>query len=234
MEKKKEKIKCPAVHMKRKQARKLAELKHCCIPSTIVKTETVEYEDGTVQVVNPDIKSNGNGTFGKEGAYYKELKAKRQEYLNKNYSGRVIKGHKIRRKQPWYMLTKSKCYNYEERTTTWGKMSKAFRVESEYSKIYKRTEIPKLTKRESTIQLLSAKMEAWEKKNPMPSKDMFYWQEMKPWINSWQHRFSQVAGALRLLSGRKMPKNIKEMYESYEKQFDEEYKQHWFEVGKAA
>ena len=237
MENKKEKIKHPAVRMKKKQARKLAELEHCCIPATVVKLAEVKDEETgeVIQVVNPDIKSNGNGTFGKEGAYYKELKAKRQEYLNKNYSGRAIKGHKIRRKQPWYMLTKGKCYNYEERTTSWGKMTKAFRVESEYSKMYKRTKIPKLTKEELTIRLLSARMKAWEIKNPMPPKDMFYWQEMKPWISRYQQKFSQVAGAMGLLNGPgKMPKKIKEMYEMYEKQFNEEHNKHWAEEHKAA
>lgn len=236
MEKKKEKIKCPAVRMKKKQARKLANLKHCCIPATVVKLVEVKDEETgeVIQVVNPDIKSNGNGTFGKEGAYYRELKAKRQEYLNKNYSGKTAKGHKTRRKQPWYMLTKGKCYNYKGKTATWGKMSKTFRVESEYSKMYKCTEIPKLTKGELTIRLLSARIKAWEMKNPMPPKDMFYWQEMKPWINRWQHKFNQVAEVLGLLSGKKMPENIKEMYESHEKQFNEEYKQHWAEENKAA
>lgn len=233
MEKNK-KIKHPAVRMKKKRANLLAQLTYCCIPATVVKTEVVEYEDGTKQVVNPNIKSNGNGTFGTAGKYYREIKAKRVAYLNEAYSGKSVKGHKRRRKQPWYMLTKGKCYNYEERKTSYGTRTDSFRVKSEQKIFHDMYNIPKLTKEELVTRLLSAKMQDWEKKDPMPPKDMFYWQEMKPWISRWQHKFNQVTDALGLLSGNKMPENIKEMYESYEKQFNEEYKQHWAEENKAA
>lgn len=198
MEEKKQKIKHPAIQMKKKQAKKLAELKHCCIPSTVAKIQTVEYEDGTTQVVNPDIKSNGNGTFGKAGEYYKELKVKRQKYLNENYSGKTIKGHKVRRKQPWYMLTRNKCYNYEEKKFDWGTETKAFRVESEYSKMYKCIEVPKFTKEELIIRLLSAKTNNWEKKNPKPEKDgnLFYSQQIDPWIAEYEAAHDKIVKQL--------------------------------------
>lgn len=227
------KIKHSAIRMKKKQAKKLAELKHCCIPSTVVKTETVEYEDGSIQVVNPDIKSNGNGTFGKAGEYYKEIKAKRVKYLDASYSGKTVKGHKKRRKQPWYMLTSGKCYNYEERHASFGAHTKCYRVKSEQKIFHDLYTIPKFTKEELTIRLLRARMKAWELKNPMPPKDMFYWQEMKPWVNRYQQKLSQVAGAMGLMKDN-LPTYFNEMYNKYEIQFNEEYAEHQKEINKAA
>lgn len=161
---KKNKIHHPATKMKAKAAKKLAELKHCCIPKTVAKTE-----------------------FGKEGDYYKELKAKRVAYLKSNYSGKIIKGHRIRRKQPWYMLTKGKCYNYEERKTSYGAATMCFKVKSESQKLYERTLIPRFTREELIIRLLSAKLKDWENKNerPIPENDpqqhMFKEYSMKLW-----------------------------------------------------
>lgn len=185
---KKDKIHHPAIKMKAKAAKKLAELKHCCIPKTVVKTEVIEHEDGASSIVNPDIKPNGNGKFGKEGSYYKELKAKRVAYLKSNYSGKFRKsGHRIRRKQPWYMLTSGKCYNYEERKTSYGAATMCFRIKSESQKLYERTLIPRFTREELIIRLLSAKLKDWEDKNkrPIPENDiqqhMFKEYSMKLW-----------------------------------------------------
>lgn len=226
MEKNK-KIKHPAVKMKKKKAKLLAQLTYCCIPATVVKTEVVEYENGTKQVVNPDIKSNGNGTFGTAGKYYKEIKAKRVTYLNEAYSGKSVKGHKRRRKQPWYMLTKGKCYNYEERKTPYGTRTDSFRVKSEQKIFHDMYNIPKLTKEELVTRLLSAKMQDWEKKHPKPSKDdLFYGQEIRPWVNQYQQKHSQVAGSLGLLSG-KVKQWVKDSYEKYEKEMQEEHKKQW-------
>lgn len=226
MEKNK-KIKHPAVKMKKKRAKLLAQLTYCCIPATVVKTEVVEHEDGTKQVVNPDIKSNGNGTFGTADKYYREIKAKRVAYLNEAYSGKSVKGHKRRRKQPWYMLTKGKCYNYEERKTSYGTRTDSFRVKSEQKIFHDIYNIPKLTKEELVTRLLSAKMQDWEKKNPKPSKDnLFYEQEIGPWVNRYQQKHSQVTGSLGLLSG-KVKQWVKDSYEKYEKEMQEEHKKQW-------
>ena len=226
MEKNK-KIKHPAVKMKKKRAKLLAQLTYCCIPATVVKTEVVEYEDGTKQVVNPDIKSNDNGTFGTAGKYYREIKAKRVAYLNEAYSGKSVKGHKRRRKQPWYMLTKGKCYNYEERKTPYGTRTDSFRVKSEQKIFHDMYNIPKLTKEELVTRLLSAKMQDWEKKHPKPNKDdLFYGQEIGPWVNQYQQKHSQVAGSLGLLSG-KVKQWVKDSYEKYEKEMQEEHKKQW-------
>ena len=197
MEKNK-KIKHPAVKMKKKRAKLLAQLTYCCIPATVVKTEVVEYEDGTKQVVNPDIKSNGNGTFGTAGKYYKEIKAKRVAYLNEAYSGKSVKGHKRRRKQPWYMLTKGKCYNYEERKTPYGTRTDSFRVKSEQKIFHDMYNIPKLTKEELVTRLLSAKMQDWEKKNPKPEKDgnLFYSQQIDPWIAEYEAAHDKIVKQL--------------------------------------
>lgn len=230
MEEKKQKIKHPAVQMKKKQAKKLAKLKHCCIPSTVAKTQTVEYEDETKQVVNPDIKLNGNGTFGKEDGYYKELKAKRQKYLNENYSGKTIKGHKIRRKQPWYMLTRNKCYNYEEKKLDWGTETKAFRVESEYSKMYKHVEVPKFTKEELVIRLLSAKTNKWEKKNPKPEKEgnLFYSQQIDPWIAEYEAAHDKIVKQLNIEKyTKRMTDFILDSRSKHSKERIEERNQEW-------
>lgn len=238
----KNKTKHPAVKAKAKAAKKLAELKHCCIPKTVVKTEVVEYEDGTTHVVNPNIKPDGNGKFGKEGDYYKELKAKRVEYLKNNYSGKIIKGHRIRRKQPWYMLTRGKCYNYEEREFSWGKCTKAFRVKSESKMFHDNTIVPKFTKEELIIRLLSTKLKDWETKNPKPSKeDLFYWQEIKPWINNYQQYHTKITRQMGLLgkvgnvfqkstnstTSTKLANFVKESYLKYETEFKKEYEEHW-------
>lgn len=197
MEKNK-KIKHPAVRMKKKRAKLLAQLTYCCIPATVVKTEVVEYEDGTKKVVNPDIKPNGNGTFGTAGKYYREIKAKRVAYLNEAYSGKSVKGHKRRRKQPWYMLTKGKCYNYEERKTPYGTRTDSFRVKSEQKIFHDMYNIPKLTKEELVTRLLSAKMQDWEKKNPKPEKDgnLFYSQQIDPWIAEYEAAHDKIVKQL--------------------------------------
>ena len=219
--------KFPAVKMKAKRAKLLASLKHCCIPSTLVTTQEIEYEDGSKQIVNPQIKPNGNGPIGKAGDHYKELKAERKKYLNAHFSGKAIKGHRVKRKQPWYTLTRGQCYNYEEQKASWGAHTNHFRVESEYSKLYKRTIIPKFTREELTIRLLSAKMEDWEKRNPKPSKnDMFYWQEIGPWVNRYQAAHSRVAGKLGLLSSPKVPDFVKESYYKYEIQLNKDYEEY--------
>ena len=228
--KEKNKTKHSAIKMKAKKAKLLARLTYCCIPSTVVKTQTIEYEDGTAQVVNPDIKPNGNGTFGKEGEYYKELKAKRQKYLNENYSGKTIKGHKIRRKQPWYMLTRNKCYNYEERKFDWGTKTEAFRVESEYSKMYKRVEVPKFTKEELVIRLLSAKTDKWEKKNPKPEKEgnLFYSQQIDPWIAEYEAAHDKIVKQLDIEKyTKRMADFILDSRSKHSKERIEERNQEW-------
>lgn len=238
----KNKTKHPTVKAKAKTAKKLAEIKHCCIPTTVVKTEVVEYEDGTTHVVNPNIKPNGNGKFGKEGDYYKELKAKRVEYLKNNYSGKIIKGHRIRRKQPWYILTHGKCYNYEEREFSWGKHTAAFKIKSERQIFHERTIVPKFTKEELIIRLLSTRLKDWETKNPKPSKDdLFYWQEIKPWINNYQRHHTKITGQMGLLEkvgnlfqeskslpiSKKIADFIKESYKKYEEEFNKEHEEYW-------
>lgn len=221
--------------MKAKKVKLLKALKHCCIPATTIKTKTVEFEDGTKQVVNPNIKPNGNGPFGKAADYYKELRAKRKKYLSTNFSGKIIRCHKKKSKQPWYTLRRGKCYNYEERKQSWGSLLKAFRVESEYYSMYKRTIVPKFTREELTIRLLSAKLSDWEKKNPMPTKDnMFYWEEIKPWINRYQDAHSQIAGKMGLLSLKKIPDFVNESYHKYDYKIGDEYNEYWNEKAKAA
>lgn len=220
--------KYPAVKMKEKRNKKLLRLKHCCIPATCVKTETIELEDGTTMVVNPDIKPNGNGTFGKAGQSYKDLKKARIKSLKSLF---IKKGNgycKIRRKQPWYTLMRKKHYIYEERKESYGSRTDYFKKKSEYFSMYKRTIIPKFTREELIIRLLSAKLADWEKKNPRPSKDsMFYWQEMKPWINSYQAAHSAITGSMGLLKKTPLPEFVKESYEKYEKEFNKEYEEHW-------
>lgn len=223
------KKKHPAVKMKAKRAKLLAKLKYCCIPATKIKTEIVEYEDGTKQVVNPKIKPNGNGPFGKASDDYKELRAERKKYLRNNFR------QKKRRKQPWYMLTRGKCYNYEQRKEPYGSRTDYFKVESEYAQLYKRIIVPKFTREELIIRLLSAKMNDWEKKDPMPSKeDLFYWEEIKPWVNRYQATHSRVAGKLGLLSLKKIPKFVEESYHKYDDRIGKEYNEYWNKKMKAA
>lgn len=113
--------------------------------------------------------------------YYRETKKRIEEWNKKHYSGKRF----AKRKQPWYMLTTGKQYNYEERTMPYGQCVNYFRVRSEVARFNQRT--GKLTRSQFLDRLIQAKVDDWERKNPRPvkhdplQKDLFEEEFMDDW-----------------------------------------------------
>jgi hypothetical protein len=113
--------------------------------------------------------------------YYRETKKRIEEWNKKHYSGKRF----AKRKQPWYMITTGKQYNYEERTMPYGQCVDYFRVRSEAARFNQRT--GKLTRSQFLDRLIQAKVDDWERKNPKPikqdstQKDLFENEFMNEW-----------------------------------------------------
>lgn len=116
-------------------------------------------------------------------APYRELKKKWQTWNKEHYSG------KHKRKIPWYLATRGKCFNYEEREFSWGKATKHFRVLSELGNFHNRVTHRKMTHEQYNELLIEAKLKDWEYKHPRPipkddkQKDLFEAQFMVPWVD---------------------------------------------------
>lgn len=107
---------------------------------------------------------------------YNTIKNKRKEYLKTNFSGRS-------KKQPWYMLTKGKCKNYEERTMSWGQCVNNFKVPSETKIMNERLVIKRMGKAAFMESVVQHKLTKWVRKHPAPcdESDLFKKEHLDPW-----------------------------------------------------
>lgn len=119
--------------------------------------------------------------------YYREIRDNWKKWNKVHYSGK--KHHK--RKQPWYMITKGKQFNYESRTQSWGEFVNYFRVMSQAGIFNKKYMNVKMTKERYETLLIQAKLIDWEKKHPRPVQrptkenpqlDLFETEFMVPWV----------------------------------------------------
>lgn len=155
----------------------------CCIPSTVVKTIEVEYEDGTKQLVNPDIKPNGNGSnVGPASSAYTDIRDARKKYLREQYRTRT------RSKTPWYMLTSGKCWNFETQQESVDSDACYTRKLSEQGYFHNKTLIPKFTREQYVLDSVKHIASKWDSMHPEPqeyingTKNAFYDQEHSQWI----------------------------------------------------
>lgn len=185
-----------AVRLLAKRAATLAAIMLCCIPKTVAKVETVEYEDGTTHVVNLDIKPNGNGSrVGPAHSEYIKLHNERKNYLREHYRTRT------RSKTPWYMLTSGKCWNYKTQESLDSKDCYKRKL-SEQGEFHNKYKIPKFSKEQYTLGVVRDTVKQWEKTNPMPqetikgTKNAFYAQEYSKWIEErgkvWNTRLMKI------------------------------------------
>lgn len=122
---------------------------YCCIPEAVSS--------------DPKIDDSGNGPKKIKTSPFAEIKKARIEYLKNNYSGKKRR----KRKTPWYMLTKGKQYNYEERKQSWGTMTNFFRVLSEQGKACLRTSLSAVQLRELYIlSNVHNEVKNWEMEHP--------------------------------------------------------------------
>lgn len=166
---------------KQVQQRKVARLaaysrkntvRNCTIPT--VDTTANNFKEieqfGKNCIVNTDIEASGNGKkwTDENTKWYSEIREARKKYLKEHYSGRRSGRHFKKRKQPWYKLTCGKCYNYEERKTSFGVMTDVFRVSSEMKVMNERLNPKKMTQQEYWEKLTQHKLNKWIRKNPAP------------------------------------------------------------------
>ena len=103
---------------------------------------------------------------------YRKRKDDRINYLNNHYSGHS----NTKRKKPWYTMTSGKCYNYEERTESWGQCVNLYRVHSEIGKLNrKNTPIKKMGRADFMERMSQHKLSKWINKHPEPDykQDLF-------------------------------------------------------------
>lgn len=107
---------------------------------------------------------------------YNTIKNKRKEYLKTHFSGRS-------KKQPWYMLTKGKCKNYEERTMSWGQCVNNFKVSSETKIMNERLVVKRMGKAAFMKSVAQHKLKKWVRKHPAPcdENDLFKKEHLDPW-----------------------------------------------------
>lgn len=115
--------------------------------------------------------------------YHRELRRRMIEWNKKHYSGLYLR----KRKQPWYMITSGKQYNYEQRTEPYGEAVQYYRIKSQAAKAYEKTVNKKLTHEEYKKRLIQAKLNDWIRKNPCPidttsqQKDLFESEYLPKW-----------------------------------------------------
>ena len=107
---------------------------------------------------------------------YNTVKNKRKEYLKTHFGIRS-------KKQPWYMLTKGKCKNYEERMKSWGACVDYFDVPSETKVMSERVVIKCIGSANFMERLAQHKLAKWVRKNPAPcdEMDLFKNEFLEPW-----------------------------------------------------
>lgn len=107
---------------------------------------------------------------------YNTVKNNRKKYLNEHFRIRS-------KKLPWYMLTKGKCKNYEERMKSWGACVDYFDVPSETKVMNERVVIKCIGKANFMERLAQHKLARWMRKHPAPcdESDLFKNEFLKPW-----------------------------------------------------
>ena len=107
---------------------------------------------------------------------YNTVKNNRKKYLNEHFRIRS-------KKLPWYMLTKGKCKNYEERMKSWGACVDYFDVPSETKVMSERVVIKCIGKANFMERLAQHKLAKWVRKHPAPcdESDLFKNEFLKPW-----------------------------------------------------
>ena len=92
---------------------------------------------------------------------YNTVKNNRKAYLKAHFSIRS-------KKLPWYMLTKGKCRNYEERIKSWGACVDYYKVSSETKVMSERLVIKRMGKAAFMESIAQQKLEKWVRKHPAP------------------------------------------------------------------
>lgn len=107
---------------------------------------------------------------------YNTVKNKRKEYLETHFAMRS-------KKLPWYMLTKGKCKNYEERMKNWGACVDYYKVPSETKVMSERTVVKRIGSANFMERLAQHKLAKWVRKNPAPcdEMDLFKNEFLEPW-----------------------------------------------------
>lgn len=107
---------------------------------------------------------------------YNTVKNNRKVYLKTHFSVRS-------KKRPWYMLTKGKCKNYEERIMSWGACVDYFSVDSEIKRYNKRTTNKQMGCADFMERMAQHKLEKWVRKHPAPcdERDLFNKEFLDPW-----------------------------------------------------
>lgn len=107
---------------------------------------------------------------------YNTVKNDRKAYLKAHFSIRF-------KKQPWYMLTKGKCKNYEERMKSWGVCVNFYDVPSEIKLLHKKNTNKRIGKAKFMEGMAQHKLARWVRKHPAPCEetDLFKNEFLKPW-----------------------------------------------------
>lgn len=107
---------------------------------------------------------------------YNTVKNNRKAYLKAHFSIRF-------KKQPWYMLTKGKCKNYEERMKSWGACVDFYDVPSEVKSMYEKNTNKRIGSANFMERLAQHKLAKWVRKHPAPcdESDLFKNEFLKPW-----------------------------------------------------
>lgn len=132
-----------------------------------------------------DSETGGGKLQGKAAPqWYQDIKKSRIEYLNKHFSKR-------NKKRQWYMLTTGKCWNYEERETSWGTEIKKWKVPSESATLNNKFTVTKATEQ----LLLEHKMNRWVKRHPQPCKDNDLFKE--EFLTKWKQKRNEFEYATK-------------------------------------
>lgn len=107
---------------------------------------------------------------------YNTVKNNRKAYLKAHFSIRF-------KKQPWYMLTKGKCKNYEERMKSWGACVDFYDVPSEVKSMCEKNTNKRIGSANFMERLAQHKLAKWVRKHPAPcdESDLFKNEFLKPW-----------------------------------------------------
>lgn len=107
---------------------------------------------------------------------YNTVKNNRKKYLNEHFRIRS-------KKHPWYMLTKGKCKNYEERMKSWGACVDFYDVPSEIKLLHKKNTNKRIGKAKFMEGMAQHKLARWVRKHPAPcdESDLFKNEFLKPW-----------------------------------------------------
>lgn len=118
--------------------------------------------------------------------WYDKVREERIAYMKKHFSGKKQRNQR-KNKRSWYMLTKGKCYNYEQRATSYGMCTDYFPVPSETQVLNQKNQTKKLNHTEYMEARVQYKLKQWEVENPCPvitdgsTKDLFEEQYLPQW-----------------------------------------------------